>query len=131
MYEKICYVCIANGYCKYKLFGCYSRLLFLVNKFYKEANMGYVKAEEILPMEVIELIQEYVDGQNIYIPRKENRRAVWGSGTKIRKELGLRNRQIYSDFISGKKVSELAEVYFLSEKSIQRIVREEKRNIQC
>lgn len=32
--------------------------------------MGYVKAEEILPMEMIELIQEYVDGQNIYIPRK-------------------------------------------------------------
>lgn len=93
--------------------------------------MGYVKAEEILPMEVIELIQEYVDGRNIYIPRKEKRRAVWGSGTEIREELGLRNRQIYSDFVSGKKVSELAELYFLSEKSIQRIVREEKRSVQC
>lgn len=29
-----------------------------------------MKAEEILPSEVIELIQQYVDGQNIYIPRK-------------------------------------------------------------
>ena len=28
------------------------------------------KAEEILPMEIIELIQQYVDGENIYIPRK-------------------------------------------------------------
>ncbi len=31
--------------------------------------MGYIRAEEILPIEVIELIQQYVDGKNIYIPR--------------------------------------------------------------
>ncbi len=36
--------------------------------------MGYIKAEEILPAEVIELIQQYVDGRNIYIPRKQNHR---------------------------------------------------------
>ncbi|EOS43880.1 hypothetical protein C809_03738 [Lachnospiraceae bacterium MD335] len=29
--------------------------------------MGYIRAEEILPVEVIELIQQYVDGENIYI----------------------------------------------------------------
>ena len=32
--------------------------------------MGYIKAETVLPVEIIELIQEYVDGKNIYIPRK-------------------------------------------------------------
>ena len=30
--------------------------------------MGYVKAEEILPMEIIELIQQYVDGQKNGVP---------------------------------------------------------------
>jgi hypothetical protein len=30
--------------------------------------MGYRKAEQILPNEIIELIQNYVDGECIYIP---------------------------------------------------------------
>ena len=40
--------------------------------------MGYKRAEEILPIEVIELIQQYVDGKNIYIPRKPTHRQAWG-----------------------------------------------------
>lgn len=88
--------------------------------------MGYIRADKILPMEVIELIQKYVDGQNIYIPRKSDNRAEWGAGTDIKQELFRRNRQIYSDYLSGMKVSELAYKYYLSEKSIQRIVREMK-----
>ncbi|MDE5823329.1 MAG: hypothetical protein K2H91_01385, partial [Lachnospiraceae bacterium] len=41
-------------------------------------------------------------------------------------ELRNRNRLIYQDFLSGKTVRELAECYYLSEKSIQRIIRMEK-----
>lgn len=88
--------------------------------------MGYIKAEEILPAEVIKLIQQYVDGQNIYIPRKQNHRQEWGKSTKIRQELSIRNEQICRDYQTGLKISELAEKYFLSEKSIQRIVRENR-----
>ena len=40
-----------------------------------------MKAAEILPVEVIELIQQYVDGENIYIPRKEEKRQKWGTGS--------------------------------------------------
>ena len=88
--------------------------------------MGYVKAEEILPMELIELIQQYVDGRNIYIPRKSENRKEWGTDTGVRKELLDRNRKIYTDYIAGIKISKIAEKYYLSEKSIQRIVREMK-----
>ena len=88
--------------------------------------MGYVKAEEILPMELIELIQQYVDGRNIYIPRKSENRKEWGTDTGMRKELLDRNRKIYTDYIAGIKISKIAEKYYLSEKSIQRIVREMK-----
>ena len=35
--------------------------------------MSYVSAEEILPKELIETIQQYVSGKNIYIPAKEKR----------------------------------------------------------
>ena len=40
--------------------------------------MGYIKAEDILPNELIKLIQMYIDGQNIYIPRKSDNRSEWG-----------------------------------------------------
>ena len=85
--------------------------------------MGYIKAEKILPIEIIELIQQYVDGQNIYIPRKSENRQVWGASTEIKQELHSRNQQIYADYQSGIAVSELACRYYLSVKSIQRILR--------
>lgn len=44
--------------------------------------MGYLRAEEILPIEVIELIQQYVDGENIDILRKESNRQAWGAGRR-------------------------------------------------
>ena len=84
--------------------------------------MSYRKAEHILPVEIIELIQNYVDGECIYIPRKKNERKEWGHGTKIRQELHERNNSIYADYKNGLKTCQLAEKYFLSEKSIQRII---------
>lgn len=86
--------------------------------------MGYIRAEEILPSNIIKLIQDYIDGENIYIPRKEGNKKEWGSGTLIRQELSKRNSLIYADYLKGNKVPELAENYFLSEKSIHRIIRE-------
>lgn len=88
--------------------------------------MGYMKAEEILPIEIIELIQQYVDGTNIYIPRKQNNRQEWGAKTSYKYELRNRNQLIYRDYLSGVTICELATNYFLSEKSIQRIIRQEK-----
>ena len=90
--------------------------------------MGYRKAEEILPSEVIELIQEYVDGTNIYIPRKQDHKRKWGSKTAYRRKLQKRNQSIYKDYQNGICIHELAERYYLSEKSIQRIIRQEKSN---
>ena len=58
--------------------------------------MSYISAEDILPKELIETIQQYVSGEIIYIPCKEKK--VWGSQTKTRE-------------------------YSLSEKSMQRIIR--------
>lgn len=78
---------------------------------------------EILPIEIIELIQQYVDGEKIYIPRRPSHRRTWGAGTQIRQELSRRDRQIYEEHLAGSGTKELAGKYFLSEKSIQRILR--------
>lgn len=42
--------------------------------------MSYISAEDVLPKELIETIQQYVSGKSIYIPCKEKK--VWGSQTK-------------------------------------------------
>lgn len=46
--------------------------------------MSYRRAEEVLPIEIIKLIQQYVDGENLYIPRIENTRKDWGQQTQIK-----------------------------------------------
>ena len=88
--------------------------------------MGYIRAEEILPVEIIELIQKYVDGTNIYIPRKQENKQEWGTKTSYKSELQSRNQMIYKDYLSGMAIHELAKKYYLSEKSIQRIIKQEK-----
>ena len=45
--------------------------------------MRYIRADEILPPELLEAVQKYIDGQLIYIPSKEKQE--WGSVTASRK----------------------------------------------
>lgn len=92
--------------------------------------MSYKRAEKILPQEILELIQEYVDGENIYIPRKKEQRKEWGESTQIKKELIHRNTMIFKDYQKGLSILELSEKYFLSTKSIQRIIRQMKDQLE-
>ena len=84
--------------------------------------MSYIKAEEILPEELIRQIQEYADGVYIYIPRKPGTRHKWGQQTDYKAELMLRNECIRGDYAAGESVRALSRKYHLSEKSIRRIL---------
>lgn len=88
--------------------------------------MSYIKADEVLPQNIIEIIQQYIDGENIYIPKKGNKRTGWGEKSGINEELKNRNSLIYNDYLCGEKISVLADRYYLSDKSIQRIIRKMK-----
>ena len=90
--------------------------------------MGYIRAEQVLPAEVIELIQQYVDGANIYVPKKSNNYVGWGQANHTKEKIQARNHDIYQDYLQGIKVNELAEKYYLSQKSIWRILRKMKNN---
>lgn len=87
--------------------------------------MKYVKAQTVLPKELIKSIQEYIDGEYLYIPRKNGHQKAWGekNGSKI--YFKKRNTEIYMKYISGIPVIRLSEEYFLSEQSIRRIVSDE------
>lgn len=73
-------------------------------------------------MEVIELIQEHVEWEYIYIPRKECNRKPWGEKTNTRKETRVRNSNIYKEYNKGTSREALAKKYFLSKKNIDRII---------
>jgi Mor family transcriptional regulator len=88
--------------------------------------MSYIRAEIILPQELLELIQEYAGGQYLYIPKKADNRKVWGENTDSKYKVRLRDAEIYSKYKNGTSASDLAEEYFLSLKSIQRIILKEK-----
>lgn len=89
--------------------------------------MGYIRAEDILPRDVLELVQQYADGQTIYIPRKSECHKAWGAGTETKKDLMIRNKRMYEEYQSGTTITELSERYFLTEKSVQRIIRNHKK----
>ena len=86
--------------------------------------MSYIKAEEILPEELIRRIQEYADGVYIYIPRRPGNRQPWGQEPGYKAELKLRNDRIRNDHASGASVTVLSRKYHLSEKSIRRILQQ-------
>ena len=89
--------------------------------------MRYVNAQDVLPKDVLALIQQYTDGAYIYIPRKSENRKNWGDNTRAKIETTERNAEIYARYKSGQHVNELAERYFLSDKSIQRIITQGKK----
>ncbi|WP_270501074.1 CD3324 family protein [Clostridium butyricum] len=89
--------------------------------------MKYVKAQDVLPEELIELIQKYIDGNYLYIPRRNDNRKSWGESTGIKNILKIRNREIYIKYKNGMSVDALSKEYYLSEKSIRRIINLQKK----
>lgn len=92
--------------------------------------MKYSNAYNVLPEDVIKLIQEYVNGEYLYIPRKEEQQKKWGEKSGSRDALKKRNEEIYVKYINGSSVMDLTQEFYLSDKSIRRIVGEQKKLIQ-
>lgn len=90
--------------------------------------MNYIKAQNVLPEEILKLIQEYVDGEFIYIPRKNGNEKSWGENSGARNSLCKRNHEIFKKYLNGKSISELVHEYYLSEQSIRRIINEGKKS---
>lgn len=84
--------------------------------------MGYIKADEVLPESLLSQLQDYIDGKYLYIPRKEENKKSWGEITKSRQYTVQRNIEIYNRYKIGSTVKELAEEYYLSVKTIYKII---------
>jgi len=90
--------------------------------------MKYKNAAKILPPEMIEQLQEYVQGEYLYIPIKE--REVHSNMTDYALEVSKRDEHIYTNHLQGVSNAELAHKYALSESSIRRIISKERKRFE-
>lgn len=89
--------------------------------------MRYQNAREILPNELLEILQQYAQGICLYIPKRPENRLFWGEHTQSRRDVAERNRRIFLERQAEASVEVLAGRFFLSEKSVGRILREERK----
>lgn len=87
--------------------------------------MKYKNATKVLPNELIEQIQQYVQGEYVYIPIKD--REVDMNITEYAIEIQKRDEHIYTKHLEGMKNIELAKRYSLSESSIRRIIIKQRK----
>lgn len=89
--------------------------------------MQYKNGVVVLPPKLLEQVQEYVNGEIIYIPCKKSVKAKWGENSGAKAILEERNQLIYEAKLRGETVLAISKQYFLSEERIRRIIAEQKK----
>lgn len=90
--------------------------------------MKYVNANEVLPGELLAMIQKHYDGGYLYIPRKDSRGVK--RQTDYKKELEKRDQRIFLMHLEGRTKGQLGKIFHLSESSVRRIIAKEKAGYQ-
>ena len=88
--------------------------------------MGYKNANSILPSDLVVAIQQHIDGEYLYIPRKEEDKRGWGELNQGRRLLDERNLLIFTEYQNGYSVPKLANKFYLSPKTIYKILSKQK-----
>lgn len=88
--------------------------------------MKYVNAENIFPVELLNEIQKYVNGEMVYVPISKGLRKKWGENSGSKTYLNNRNDDIRQLFSAGLKIDQLSDRFFLSHDSIKKIVYSKK-----
>jgi len=82
----------------------------------------YKNGKDVLPPSLLKELQKYVNGELVYVPKPNEKRARWGEVSGTRKLLAERNRDICRLYADGKTVAELERLYHLSGESIRKII---------
>lgn len=87
--------------------------------------MKYQNAGEILPPELLQMVQDYIQGGYLYVPKRDEKTAA--VPTRYQVELQKRDRHIYEKYLQGMSGRELAVLYHLSRSSIRRVLQKERQ----
>ena len=83
--------------------------------------MGCKNSKKI-PTELIKQIQEYVEGETVYIPKRSGNRRRRGDMNGSGGPLDERNAEIWQKYKSGVSVRSLSEQYYISPQGIYKIL---------
>ncbi|ABX41898.1 CD3324 family protein [Lachnoclostridium phytofermentans] len=83
--------------------------------------MKYINAAEILPDNLLNEIQRYVNGEVLYIPSVK-KEIKWGERNGTRQYFESRNRVIKQKFQIGITIEQLAEEFGLAYETVRKIV---------
>lgn len=84
--------------------------------------MNYKNGKDVLPPRLLEELQQYIQGELLYIPKQSNERAAWGAKSGSRDAIERRNEEIYRHYANGITVQELEQQYHLTVDSIRKII---------
>lgn len=84
--------------------------------------MTYVKANSVLPEELVLEIQKYIQGETIYIPKKGDSYKQWGALSGERKRIDDRNVLLKKAYKNGITMNQLAKEHFLSVETVKKII---------
>ena len=82
--------------------------------------MKYRNATEILPPQLLQELQQYAQGETLYIPKVK--RESWGEGSGAKKFYSSRNSDIRKQFSHGVAMEQLSNKYSISEDAVKKIV---------
>ena len=89
-------------------------------------NRTYVNAEQVLPQQLLEQVQQYAAGRLLYVPQTQETARSWGEGTGQRSYYRKRNQMIRNKYAYGVGISQLAGEYYLSQETVKKIVYNKK-----
>ena len=84
--------------------------------------MGYLNGKDVLPAELLEKVQRYVQGRTIYIPR-----AGVSPVRRRASDIGTRNAEMRRKYAAGIPARQLAEEYFLSVQAVYKILADARK----
>lgn len=84
--------------------------------------MPYIKAEEVLPPELLRELQKYIRGSLVYVPAPGDSKLGWGARSGARESFDRRNAAIKAAKMKGAGIEELAEAHCLSSDAIRKIL---------
>ena len=89
--------------------------------------MKYKNAKNLLPKELLQKVQEYIQGDVIYIPKLKGEKMPWGAKNGAREAIYTRNKDIFNLYVNGYSIEEIVSIYNLSESSIRKIISKIKK----
>jgi len=89
--------------------------------------LNYKNGRDVLPPSLLKELQKYLDGELIYIPKAEEKRARWGEVSGTRSLLAERNKEICRLHAAGWTVAELETKYHLTCESLRKIIIKSRR----